>query len=265
LLGRLRAAGLYDRSLLVLASDHGVSFHPGAQRRWATAANLEDIAPVPLFIKRPYQRLGRIDDRYLRTVDILPTIADVLGVRIPWATDGQSAFGPPAPRRRGVELWDRSGDRFALDAATFERRRRAALERQIALFGVGSAPPGLYGIGPHPELLGRSADGLRSTDVRGARAEIDGVESLRSVDPRSDFIPCRIKGRIHGEGGVARDIAIAVNGRVVAAARSSREAGDETFSVLVPESSFRAGANEVEVFAVSTRGGTLRLESLARA
>ena len=37
---------------------------------------------VPLFIKLPGQTEGRIDDRNVESVDILPTIADVLGISI---------------------------------------------------------------------------------------------------------------------------------------------------------------------------------------
>ena len=38
---------------------------------------------------------GRIIDRRVTTVDILPTIADVLGVRLPWKTDGSDRADSP--------------------------------------------------------------------------------------------------------------------------------------------------------------------------
>ena len=58
MLSKLRDAGLYERSLIVVAADHGVSFHSGDQRRDATETNAPDILSVPLIIKEPRQREG---------------------------------------------------------------------------------------------------------------------------------------------------------------------------------------------------------------
>ena len=49
---------------------------------------------MPLFVKRPGQRRGRVSDVYARTLDVTPTIADVLGWRLGYRADGHSAFGP---------------------------------------------------------------------------------------------------------------------------------------------------------------------------
>ena len=59
----------------------------------ATEANFQDILSVPLIIKAPYQKKGQVSDRYVETIDIVPTIADILEVRVPWPTDGMSAMG----------------------------------------------------------------------------------------------------------------------------------------------------------------------------
>jgi Sulfatase len=94
---RLRVTGLWNRSLFVVAADHGCSFLPGDHERTATLANIGDIAPVPLFVKTPRERAGRIDDRSARTIDVVPTIAAVLGIRIPWKIDGRSLVGVDRP------------------------------------------------------------------------------------------------------------------------------------------------------------------------
>ena len=52
---------------------------------------------MPLFIKLPGQRRGRIISRPVRTIDLLPTIADVLGIRIPWHVDGRSLLRTARP------------------------------------------------------------------------------------------------------------------------------------------------------------------------
>lgn len=88
LLRTLKTHDLYNRSLVVVASDHGVSFQPGGSRRAMTDANFKDILNVPLFIKAPHQKQGRVSDRPTRTTDILPSVAGLLGVPAPWPTDG---------------------------------------------------------------------------------------------------------------------------------------------------------------------------------
>ena len=79
LLSRLETTGLLDRALVVVTADHGASFRPGGYFREVSAENVGDIASVPLFVKYPGQRRGRVDTRHAKTIDIVPTIADVIG------------------------------------------------------------------------------------------------------------------------------------------------------------------------------------------
>ena len=90
LLDRLRATGLYDRAVLVVTADHGVSFRAGQKRRPLSEGNLEDIAYVPLFVKTPGQQRGRIAAVAARTTDIFPTLA------------GASRCPHPLARRRAL-------------------------------------------------------------------------------------------------------------------------------------------------------------------
>lgn len=274
-LRQLREEGLYERALIVVTADHGASFRRNGNRRVVTKANIEDIASVPLLIKAPYQLQGRVNDAYVQTTDILPTMADLLGIRLPWATDGRSAFSSSFPRRRTVEL-ERGpeatigrgrDERVAVPARLFEARQKAALERQLALFGSGSKDRGLYAVGPNPELLGRRVDELEAPGRARMRAELDRPALFESVDPRSGFVPSQVTGRIVGEGtSRKREIAIALNGRIAAVAEtfSIPEGPGERFSAMVPESAFGRGRNVVEVFSVSP-GARRRLEPLGRA
>ena len=84
---------MLNRALLVVTSDHGYSF-TGARRqhRRLIAANVHQIAPVPLLIKVPGQRVGRRDDALAANADVTPTIADVLDIPLGYATDGVSVF-----------------------------------------------------------------------------------------------------------------------------------------------------------------------------
>jgi arylsulfatase A-like enzyme len=81
----------------VVAADHGVSFQAGESRRNVGVKNFGEIAGVPLLIKAPGQRRGRIVDSAATTEDILPTIGSLLGAR--WSAGGRSLEDAPDSAR----------------------------------------------------------------------------------------------------------------------------------------------------------------------
>ena len=93
IVARLKEVGLYDKSLLVVTSDHGASFQPGQPFRRVADRTYMDILPVPLFIKAPGQQEGQLNDRNVETIDILPTMAGMMKIEVPWKIDGVSAVG----------------------------------------------------------------------------------------------------------------------------------------------------------------------------
>jgi hypothetical protein len=260
LLRRLHEKNLYDRALIVVTADNGESFlHRGANRHLATPGTVEDIADTPLFIKRPFEHAGRISDLHVRTEDILPTIADVLGIRMPWRIEGESVFDRSAQIPSNVDVFMRSGRRLSLSLPEFKRRVRASLDRKISLFGEHAESPGLFGIGPHPELIGRAVGSMPRAPFS---ADIDDAAAYASVKLRSDFLPAQLTGTIHARGrSHARGLAAALNGRIVAVGQSFRLAGSdaEKFSIMLPETAFREGPNSVELLSVTDDGRSLRL------
>ena len=136
LIARLRSIGAYDDALVVITADHGASHREGRRRRQPRPAekNLSDILQVPLFVKLPGQQQGDIVDRIVETVDIFPTVLDVLGrglVRllgrslIDSREPGRVVLLPPAlttPRRLG----DRAAD--PREPSEKERHSAAALQ-----------------------------------------------------------------------------------------------------------------------------------------
>jgi hypothetical protein len=236
LLHRLHEVGIYDRSVVAVVADHGISFRLGHDRRLVRRPNVQDIAPVPFFVKAPGQRRGRISDKPLRTVDVLPTIADLLDVRIPWHVDGRSARARtlPAQRRRTI-ISKKFRHTYLVDTPGFERAKRAALERKLRLFGAG-----LYRFGPRPDLLGR-------------RVPATPRDRVERVDPSTGFVPTHVAGTIRGgRRGGGRTVAVAVGGRVAATGLTFTLQGSrrEQYSLLVPEHAFHGGRNRVAVLLV---------------
>jgi hypothetical protein len=247
----LQKTDLYDRSLVIVVADHGVSFKPGERRRGITPGNVGDIGPVPLIVKRPNQERGRVVDRSVRTTDILPTIADVLGEPVPWRADGRSLFDS-AGDRSDVAVAQRVGDSVRATAAAVIRARDESAAQMNSLFRMG-----LYAFGPHRALVGTYVAGADAAD---ATASIDGETLLASVDPRSALTPSHVTGTLDG-APTGTWLAVAVNGRVAGVTRAFESSGSVRFSAFLPESAFQAGANDIEVFAIRDRtlerlGGT---------
>src|SRR5262249_37719799 len=133
---------------------HGISFLPGQPYRHATPATRADILRVPLFIKKPGQTSGEISDRNVQTIDVLPTIAHVLGAPLPWSMDGQSAFGASESEPRAKVFFDQ--DHRFLSQSKLDADY-GGLKRKLDIFGSGSASD-LYRMGGRKELIGQPAD-----------------------------------------------------------------------------------------------------------
>ena len=260
LLRALREDGIYDSSLLIVVADHGVSFRPGEPRRDIRASSSGDILWVPFFVKLPGQRNGTVSERNVQTFDVLPTIADVLDLEIPFPVDGRSVFEPIGRGDERKIVYD-EGERltFASDPAP----RDDALRRKLGLFGSRSRKQ-LFRIGPAAGIVGRRVDELPLVNGPAPSAAIDAPELLRAVDLKGDFVPAHLTGRIDG-GPLEEKLALAaaVNGVVRTVGETFLQANEQRFSLVVPEEAFRQGENDVELFAVvKERNGGRALRSL---
>ncbi|MFT4519420.1 MAG: hypothetical protein ACI9JM_001816 [Halioglobus sp.] len=97
---RLKITNIWEKSLVILTADHGRTFRHNSKSREITERSMEGVAYAPLFVKRPHQKEGLIDDSNLMSYDVVPTIADILGMELPWASAG-FAVGAPEIALRG--------------------------------------------------------------------------------------------------------------------------------------------------------------------
>jgi hypothetical protein len=263
LIDRLEAAGLWDRALFVLAGDHGGSFEPGQHDRALVPAAAPDLLWVPLFVKAPGQDTGRVDDRNALTVDVLPTIADLLDADLPPDVDGVSLAGPDRRTAPDKPYFPVPGKEVRLDPSpwfpdavlTGMAQGRTRPER---------GPAGLYAVGPYGDLVGRSVRDTPSAPAAGAAAEVDRPGRYTKVDRAAPRLPAQVRGRLTsaGSGEEPSWIAIALNGRI---AGLGRVYGDDErlFRSMADESAFRDGRNELELFLVRGAPGAARLEPVA--
>ena len=154
---RLQEQGMYDDTLFVVTADHGMSFKPSEfGRRQATEGNVDQVLWVPLFIKAPGQSEGQANERNWEHVDLVPTVAEMLGIKVPWEMDGVSQAGAEEPRTR-TEKWffSKPGERQTFPGPENMAKALAGVTDQMTKPGNGYK--GWFQFGPHGDLVGQRA------------------------------------------------------------------------------------------------------------
>lgn len=274
LIEHLKSVQLYDRALIVITADHGASFRPGDSFRSLSGSNYQDILNVPLFVKLPSSARVAIIDRNVESIDILPTIADALGIKLGFETDGSSALQDGSQQRNKKRAYktiftsDKKWEEF--DSSIVNS---ASLARKIAIFGTGN-PDQILQPTMIPQLVKMSATdpSFRSNDR--VTIELKNPQSFANVDLTSGFIPVFIAGRVlfpvTPKGPIL--LGVWINGRFCGITSTFPPDLKETgwlrtlwirsstgktqnlkmediqgFGILVAESSFRQGKNDIQV------------------
>ena len=246
-LHRLRRTGLYDDTLIVVTSDHGIAFQPGGPVRGLGIEPIDEAAQpellwVPLLIKAPGQADGEVSDLPAQTIDVLPTMADRLGIDLPWTVDGEalSPEASPDPERDFVHVAGSSFATFHLDAPV---PVAADLDHVLALgvdsVLVGSGPDRWWAAGPEPQRVGRPAVGPQ------LEAQIDGLGPFLDVDLSDPVVPAVVAGQVDDDVG---RVAVAVNGTIAAVVDTYDDGdGPGRFAAIVDPSLLVDGFNDLTI------------------
>ena len=257
LIARLKREGIYDDTLIVVTADHGFAWKVGVDtRRSISLSNIDELGSVPMIVKRPGRHAGVVSGELAQTLDVTPTIADVLNVPLGYRPDGRSVFSRAAAARRTVRIVKRDfSSVVSVSKRRWIARRAAVVRRRLRELGSGDWPSLFTAYGPRRDLIGQRVADVRTAS--GVRATLSLARSFRAVRRSSGVVPCQIAGRIRRSGPTTeRDIAIAVNGRIAAVGRSFHLRGEkvESYSVMVPEDALQDGRNSVEVLEVEPDG-----------
>jgi sulfatase-like protein len=258
LVARLKRQGMYDDTLIVVTADHGFSWKVDTQtRRRISMSTVDEIGPVPLIVKRPGKQRRSVNTALAQTLDVTPTIADVLNVPLGYHADGRSAFSSAVRARRTVRIVKRDFDGVVrLSGRAWRARRAEVVRRRLRELGSGDWGSLFTSYGPDRDLIGQQVGTPRAAS--GVTATLSLADSYSRVRRAGGVVPTQVAGRIGGSGPrKERDIAVAVNGRISAVGRSFHLRGQavESYSVMVPEDALREGRNRIEVLEVSEGGG----------
>ena len=87
-----RDAGVYDDAIVIVTADHAAGLDDEKVSRYYDGTNAAELMVTPLFIKAPNQSVGVVSDAPIEGVDVLPTLADMLDIEVPWPVDGTSVL-----------------------------------------------------------------------------------------------------------------------------------------------------------------------------
>jgi hypothetical protein len=267
LVERLEEVGLYDEALVVVVADHGAGFTPGQGLRVLGDGNATEIMWSPLLIKAPFQDAGVVTDLNAQLPDVVPTLADILGVQIPWSVDGRSLADVDGSERPDGEKqyvpFEDGGDRDhprTMDGA-------AGLRAMLALTfdaaeGRADWVGAMYAGQPYENLVNVEVASLRVRTGAGPVARIDSLDEVLASEPAPHV---NITGELDGYDGERGDmhLAVALNGHIVGVSPVERF-GDigYAFEVLAHPSWFVRGRQTVAVYQIVERRGAVELLQL---
>jgi hypothetical protein len=257
MLDTLRDEGLYDDSLIVVTADHGIAFGERTNSRYVEPPTVDGIAYSPLLVKEPGQDEGVVDDTNMTSIDVLPTIADRLGLTPDWDVDGLPA-GSAGIRARGDEkhIYDIAGAsdlvlRGILDFSDAEDFPRAD-DRWIGPIDADDdVLAGLTRLLGLDDVLGRDLDDLRTGD--GGTVQIDALDELRRLP--TDRPPTGVVTGRASRAPAGSQLVLAVNGVVVGGSELEIDSDgvDGLFRVLLPQGVLRA-ENDIRAALVTADG-----------
>lgn len=79
IISTIKNAGYYDSSMIIITGDHGQVFNHGYSSHCSPLVSYAETH-VPLMIKYPYQNSGETISTVVSTIDLTPTILDVVGI-----------------------------------------------------------------------------------------------------------------------------------------------------------------------------------------
>jgi hypothetical protein len=251
---RLKSTGIWDKAMVIITADHGVSFQGGdIPQRMAGTASLGEVANPPLFIKYPNQKKPRVDPVHSKTLDVVPTIARELNVQGMFETDGVPLQGDDVPER-DVAVKDVKNNVFTEPMSVVIKQREAAIARKDKRFGTGP----FYTLGPAWKMIG---DPAPPVTAGATKATLDQPGLWEDYQPdKGGLIPMHVTGTLDGIP-TGSTIVIGVNGKIEGSTKSFDFEGASHFGTLVDPASLIAGRNSITVYLLGKKGSLTPLGS----
>jgi hypothetical protein len=253
LVDRLKAIGAWEEATVVITSDHGVDITPpGGISREPTPENTDELFRMPLFVKAPGQTEGEVRDDPASTVDVLPSLVDLLDIDTEWDFDGHSLFDGSEPK---IDRRVTSDIEAAFEVA----------DRHAALFPRGDGWDDLAAVGVAEDLVGRPVTDFEVGAPARLSVSYDRQDLLANLDVGSGPVPYSLRGLLRGSDSTPPELAVALNGTLAGTIGGYRPDGDAWRFSGVMANYFVDGSNDVVAYEVERVGDRVVLHEVSSA
>jgi len=182
--------------------------------------------------------------RNVESIDVVPSIAYIIGTNVPWKVDGESVFSDLSGRSTKRAVVDQG--KRVIELSPDLQVENVSLERKLGLFEPGH---GLFEIGPGKALIGQSVSELTLNPDQESKFLIQSVQFSKARV--SSWVQPYVEGVLHSRDKISEPVALlfSMNG-VVQASTYSFDARDNSakFTVLLPEAIKET--DEIQVFSL---------------
>lgn len=153
----MKQAGVWDKSLVIITADHGLTLEVDTKMRQAVFDNpaiTDDLYRVPMFVKLPQQKAGSTTDCTVSVLDVLPTILSVARIDTGWEFEGRD-ISSDCPRDASRRITSPSGSGSFTNPleVLFERSRH-----YDGLVGRSGGPGRIAAVGSSAGLVGQQLE-----------------------------------------------------------------------------------------------------------
>ena len=253
MLGDIRAKlvdlELWDDAVVVVVADHGEGYEPNKNNRIITPQNIGYIGFVPLLIKYPGQTKGEIDDTNVQTIDIAPTILDVLNIQNGPRMDGRSLINPEALIPGPKMIMSDSGKKYRIPEDVYTLGRSIAHVKAVRFFDLKDSRSDLFNYGAGLDYVGMKLDDVKEYHIP-AQLGIYDSKQYRTIPPDTKYFPALVEGEVLKFPQIAPRnlvVAISINGTIQAVTTPFFSLTRKLrFHKVLPEHAF-AETNEIAV------------------
>jgi hypothetical protein len=259
MLTTLKKSANWDRTMIIVTADHGITFMPGESKRKTVdptkPQTLEDLYRVPMFIKYPDQEQASVSDCPASSVDLLATVIATTGIDAGWQSDGVDLAStcPDSPSR--VVSWGSESTTLKSDfSAVIERAR--FYDKWVNAQGNAID---IVRVGQHGAVVGTNVKSTSPKD-ESVTWSLDNPADFTQVSAgRFGFVPSQVQGSITAQRDIAKneEALLMLGSRVIGVVSevAGLKAGETTtFRSTLDWASLPAGKHKVTLWLAGRDG-----------
>lgn len=263
-MSQLKKSGKWDKTMLVVTADHGISFVPTLPQRhtdFTEKETISDIYRIPTFIKYPQQSQAVVSDCAMSNLDLLPTIIETTGTNTSWVFGGKSV-AQSCPANRVREVVSATGETNVMSGSFEEVLERVAYYADVV--SNEGQNRRVAAIGSSASLIGsRIASSDQNTSV--SSWTVNQKKSFTNVsDQRGAKVPSLVTGnvRLSAPLEVGTEGIIAINGVAAGVIGELSGARDVVpYTAILDYTLLTPGDHSVELFVRTPDGAVTKVGS----